>query len=374
MTDRIVVLGAGYAGLGAAKRAAARLRRGDAQVTLVNARDHFVERVRLHQLAAGQRLPDLPLARLLEGSGVELVVAEVTGLDLQARVVRLDAAPYSLSYDVLVYALGSGADMEAVPGIREHASTLAAPDQAARLRSRVGDSGSVAVVGGGLTGIEAATELAERYPRLTIRLISGGRIGDGLTEPARRHLHRAFHRLGLTVDEHAAVTAIGADGVLLNDGRELPAETVVWAAGFRVPELAAQAGLATDEHGRMLVDPALRSLSHPEVFGIGDAAAAHTPGGASRMSCQTGLPMGLQAGDRVADLLRGRQLRPARIRYVWQNVSLGRHDGVTQFTRADGSPLGSALLTGRASARFKEAITRGTVWAMRHPGPYRPAA
>ncbi|WP_049571746.1 NAD(P)/FAD-dependent oxidoreductase [Nonomuraea sp. SBT364] len=372
MTERIVVLGGGYAGLGAAKRAARRLRGTGARVTLVNASDRFVERVRLHQLAAGQRLIGLPLPRLLDGTGVELVVARATGIDLGARIVRLDAAPHELGYDVLIYALGSGADLDAVPGAAEHAFTVATAGEAARLRSRLAEARSVAVVGGGLTGIETATEIKAARPRLEVRLISAGRIGDGLSERARRHLHRACDRLGVTVREHAPVAEVGPDGLLLGDGCRVPADTVVWAAGFRVPGLAAASGLATDEGGRMLVDAALRSLSHPGVLGIGDAAAAGTASGRSRMSCQTGLPMGLHAGDAAARLLTGRTPRPARIRYVWQNISLGRHDGVSQFARADDSPLGAAVVTGRLSALFKEAITRGTVWRLRHPGPYRP--
>ncbi|MFC5826664.1 hypothetical protein [Nonomuraea insulae] len=74
--------------------------------------------------------------------------------------------------------------------------------------------------------------------------------------------------------------------------------------------------------------------------------------------------MGVSVGGAVADLLTGRDPRKARFRYVWQNISLGRHDGVTQFTRQDDSPL-DTVMTGRASATFKETITRGTVWAMR---------
>ncbi|GAA3155429.1 FAD-dependent oxidoreductase [Planomonospora alba] len=376
MTMHIVVLGAGYAGLGAAKRAARRLRGTDARVTLVNMSERFVERVRLHQFAAGQELADLPLRGLLGGTGVELVVAGVTGIDPGERVVRLDAAPHEVGYDVLVYALGSGADVDAVPGAAEHAFTLATAEGAARLRSRLAAlpaARSVAVVGGGLTGIEAAAEFKETQPRLEVQLVCAGPVGDGLVARARRHLHRAFHRLDVTVREHTPVAEVGPDGLLLEDGGELPADVVVWAAGFRVAGLAAAAGLATDEQGRILVDATLRSRSHPEVFGAGDAAAAHVAGGVARMSCQTSLPMGLRAGDAVARLVSGRDLRPAGIRHLWQNISLGRRDGVTQFSRADDSPLGP-VLTGRASARYKEAVTRGTVWRMRHPGPCRPGA
>lgn len=366
MTNHIVVLGAGYAGLMAAKRAARQLRRTGARVTLVNAADRFVERIRLHQLAAGQRLPALPLAELLAGTGIELVVARAVGIDPAARTVRLDAAPYTLSYDVLVYALGSGSDVDAVPGVREHAYPLATADEALLLRSRLANTrtgtGTVTVVGGGLTGIEAATEFAATH---RVELLSAGLVGAGLSARARRHLHRAFARMGVSVREHAPVAKVGPESLLLEDGDELRTETLVWAAGFRVPELATEAGLATDGNGRLLVDRSLRSVSHPEVFGIGDAAAADRRGRPTRMACQTGLPMGAYAGGAVADLLTGRDPRKARFRYVWQNISLGRHDGVTQFTRQDDSPL-DTVMTGRASAAFKETITRGTVWAMRY--------
>ena len=163
MTHRLVVLGAGYAGLGAARRAARRLRRTDVEVTLINATDRFVERIRLHQLAAGQTLRDRPLRTMLDGADVKLVVARVTAIDVDASIVRMDAEPYTAGYDTLVYALGSGADMAACRG-RQHAFTIAEAAQAQRLRSHLlGASAGdvVAVVGGGLTGIEAATELAE---------------------------------------------------------------------------------------------------------------------------------------------------------------------------------------------------------------------
>jgi NADH dehydrogenase FAD-containing subunit len=140
---------------------------------------------------------------------------------------------------------------------------------------------------------------------------------------------------------------------------------VVWAAGFRVSTLAAEAGLATDRHGRMIVDNRLRSMSHPEVRSAGDTAAAPTPGGTeTRMSCQTAVPMGHYVGGEIARSLTGRESKPIWIRYVWQNISLGRHDGVTQFTRADDSPV-RAVMTGRPSARFKEAISRWAGWYTR---------
>lgn len=378
MTHEIVVLGAGYAGLVAAKRTAARLRSADVHITLVNAVDHFVERVRLHQLAAGQRLTNLPLANLLTNTGIDLMVARAIGIDLHERRVRLDTAPYDLAYDTLVYALGSGPDVS-TPGVREHAYTLADTASAlhldAHLRS-LKPSSAVAVVGGGLTGIETAAELAAAHPSLRVTLLTSSAVGGWLSAKARGHLRTGLRRLGVETREDARVLEVTEGGFLFDGAggeRELATHAVVWTAGFAVPNLARAAGLAVDERGRMEVDAFLRSVSHRDVYGIGDAAAARAPSGKSRMSCQTGLPMGLHAGDVISTLVTGRQPRPARIRHVWQNISLGRHDGVSQFTRADDTVIDGAVLTGRASARFKEAITRGTVFAMRHPGPWRTA-
>ncbi|MET9533507.1 MULTISPECIES: FAD-dependent oxidoreductase [unclassified Streptomyces] len=375
MTHHIVVLGAGYAGLAAAKRTAGRLRGTGARVTLVNASDRFVERVRLHQIAAGQRLRELPLRRLLAGTGIALVVARVTAVDADARTVRLDSAPDTLGYDTLVYALGSGADTAAVPGAAAHASAVATYDDAVRLRGRLArGTGPLAVAGAGLTGIETAAELAESCPGFGIRLVTAGALGAGLSARAARHLRRAMALRGITVHEHSRIAEVTAEGLGLADGTGIAAATVVWTAGFRVPELARDAGLAVDGRGLIRVDGALRSTSHPEVFAAGDAAAAHGPdGSASRMSCQTGIPMGMRVADSVAAAVGGRTPRPLRLRYVGRNISLGRRDGLIQLTRADDTPV-DLILTGRTAARLKEAVTRSTVLAMRNPGPYVPGA
>lgn len=144
MTTRIVVLGAGYSGQIAARLAA---RGKDTAVTLVNERPQFVERVRLHQLASGQELREVPLATLLKGTGVELVIDRATHLDLDGKSVVL-AGGRTLAYDTLIYALGSYVDLDSVPGAAEHAYTVASAEEAARLRTRVAAGGVVTVVGG----------------------------------------------------------------------------------------------------------------------------------------------------------------------------------------------------------------------------------
>jgi NADH dehydrogenase FAD-containing subunit len=372
MTHHLVVLGAGYAGMLAAKGAARRLRRSDVRITLVNAVGHFVERVRVHQLAAGQPLTERSLSGLLAGTGIELLVGRVTAVDADARTVRVEAEgaarsePHLLGYDTLVYALGSGADRDTVPGVAAHALAVATHQDALRLKERTASGqGTVAVAGGGLTGLELAAELAESRPGLKVRLVTAGEVGATLSARGRNYLRDALHRRGVELREHTRISEVSEHGLALADGGTIEADAVVWTTGFRVSELARDAGFAVDARGLLKVDPMLRSLSHPEVFAAGDAAAAYGPGGTpSRLSCQTGLPMGKCVARNVAASVTGGTVRPLRLRYVGQNISLGRHDGLTQITRLDDSPR-ELILTGRKSARLKEAVTRFTVLLVR---------
>ncbi|MGW0548509.1 NAD(P)/FAD-dependent oxidoreductase [Streptomyces altiplanensis] len=365
MSHRLVVVGAGYAGLLAAKRLARKLRRSDVTITLVNASDRFVERVRLHQLAAGQRWAAPSLRQQLRGTPVQLVVARVTAIDATGRTVCTDVAPGAIGYDTLVYAVGSRGRLDEVPGAVEHAYTVADLEQATRLRYRtaeIASGGTVAVVGGGLTGLETASELAESYPELRVRLYTGtDGVGSGLAPRARTHLRCALDRLGVSVHPKSVVATVRENGLDTRDGTSFDADAVVWTTGFRAPELARAGGFATDESGRMLVDATLRSVSHPEVYAVGDAAAAVSVSGApSRMSCQSALPMGRGVADAVSARLTGREPGPVRIGYMFTNISLGRRDGVVQFTHADDRPR-RFVLTGRAAAAFKETVVRSTI-------------
>lgn len=363
MAEHVVVVGAGYAGLAAAKLAA---KWTDARVTLVNARDRFVERVRLHQFATGQRMRDVPLADVLKGTGVELVVDRVTDIDPGTRKVQLTNG--TLAYDRLIYALGSHADLAGVPGAAEHAHAVSTREDAEKLAVALRTARAVAVLGGGLTGIEAASELAESRPDLDVLLVTAGGFGEALSDKGRRHLREVFDRLGVRVRDHAHVTEVRAEGLVLDTGELVAADAVVWTAGFAVPDLAARAGFAVDGRGRMLVDQTLTSISHPDVQGIGDAAAMKRHDGLElRMACATGLPTSQQAVRALAKRLDGAE--PADrldFRYRIRCISLGRRDGLIQFVDADDRPR-ERVLTGRAAAITKELVVRTALMFQRHP-------
>ncbi len=371
MTQHIVVIGAGYSGLAAALRAARRL--PDARITLINPRAYFVERVRLHQLAAGQRLRRYPLTDILGTAGIELVVGSVRTIDTERREVTVDSLDTPVPYDTLVYALGSVADTS-TPGVAEHAATVAGPAEAQALRDKVAtmarQEGTLTVVGGGLTGIETAAEVAETYPGLEVRLVTDTEPGAGLSERGRAHLRRVFDRLGVEVRTDAKVVEVHSDAVELADGNTMTTDLVVWATGFGVPDLAARSGTTVDSAGRIVVDDTLRSVSHPDVYAVGDSAAAHHPDGSPlRMACATALPLGRYAGDVIAARAHGRSPRPLRFRYFFQCLSLGRDDGVIQFVDAHDRPR-ERVLTGRLAARVKEAVVRGATFTARRSGLY----
>jgi NADH dehydrogenase len=372
MQHRIVILGAGYSGAIAAGRLAKRLHREDVAITLVNAEPDFVERVRLHQLATGQQLRSRPFRDMFAGTGVELKIATVTGVDVDRKTVAVlgSTGTEELRYDTLVYALGSGWNPQGVPGVAQYAEDITGRRGALRLRARLGGLGAgqpVVVVGGGLTGVEAATEIAEARPDLDVALVARGALGDWLSPKGRARLRKVAGTLGIRVHEHAVVTSVEADRVGTADGATIPAVVTVWTAGFAVHPIAQATSLLVDEAGRIVVDRTMRSVSHPEVYAIGDAALAMGVGDKPlRMSCASGAPMAWQAADSIAARLTGGKLPNAPLRYFNQCVSLGRKQGLIQYVTADDRPV-SAVLTGRVAAVYKELVCRGAAWGVANP-------
>ncbi|APS20351.1 oxidoreductase [Streptomyces sp. Tue 6075] len=368
---RVVVIGAGYTGATAAGRLARRLRGEDVSITLVNAEPDFVERVRMHQLAVGQPLRPRPFDEMFAGTGVELRLGRVTGIDVDRRAVTVTGAdgPSDLEYDTLVYALGSAWNTQGVPGTTEYAHEIAGRDGALRLRDRLAalaPGSPVTVVGGGLTGVEAATELAETRPDLDVSLIARAGLGDWLSPKGARHLHKVFGNLRITTHEHTTVTAVHADRVTTTEG-DIPAAVTIWTTGFAVHPIARATTLETGETGQITVDATMRSLSHPDVYAIGDAALVTGPGDKPlRMSCASGVPTAWQAADAIAARLTGSKLPTISARYFNQCISLGRKEGLIQYVTADDRAVNAAL-TGRLASLYKELVCKGAAWGVANP-------
>src|ERR1700731_2308561 len=269
----VVVVGGGYSGTLAANRLR---QRADVDITLVNPRPVFVERIRLHQLVADTNAAIADYDTLL-GEGIGLVVDAVDRIEAADRRLVL-ASGAELDYDYLIYTVGStGAMPLTVPGAAEFAHSVADLESAQRLRYALADlplASPVTVVGGGLTGIETASELAELGRPVT--LVCGSILGPSLSSRGRRSVATQLRGLGVNVLESASkpirVSQVRWDAGVLTDGAVLPSAATVWTAGFAVPDLAARSGLSTDALGRLLIDETLTSIDDPR-------RAARGPGG-----------------------------------------------------------------------------------------------
>ncbi|MFC5833768.1 NAD(P)/FAD-dependent oxidoreductase [Nonomuraea insulae] len=352
---KVVVIGGGYAGTLAANH----LRiRSDIDITLVNPRPEFVERIRLHQLVArtGEATIDY---RTLLGEGIQLVVDSVARIDSASRTVRL-ASGRALDYDYVIYAVGStGAIPSSVPGAAEFAFDIAELEYARRLRARLEElplDAPVTVVGGGLTGIETAAELAEQGRGVT--LVCGRTLAPYLSAPARRYVARWLTRHGVAVLEAAVVNEVRPDAVVLADGGVRESAVTIWTAGFGVPELAAASGLRTDALGRLLTDETLTSVDDERIVAAGDAAAPS--GRPLRMSGYAAGPLGAQAADTVLSRIAGTEPAVINLAFTGACVSLGRHAGIRQLARKDDTAV-NVYIGGRMGAVIKEVTCKFVV-------------
>ena len=346
--QRIVVLGAGFAGLWSAIGAARALDQraighDRVEVTVVNATPWHSIRVRNYETdLSGTRVP---LADLLDPIGVRLVVAEVTGLSIARRTVTCVAAggPFELGYDRLVFALGSRLVRPAIPGLSEHSFDVDTYDAAMRLGAHLAALGdtprsvgrdTVLVVGGGLTGVEVATEMPARLrtalaadaaaePRVILADRSE-RIGSDMGESARPVIAEALAALGVESRPGVSVAAVDAGGATLASDERIEARTVVWCAGMQANPLTALFPVARDRFGRLPVTPDLKIEGLAAEFAAGDVAWFAIDGTHSCvMSCQHGRPMGRFAGYNVVCDLLGEPMRPLSIDWYTTILDLG---------------------------------------------------
>lgn len=366
---RVVVIGGGYAGVIAANHL--RLR-PDVEITLVNPRPEFVERIRLHQLVTGSDDATHAYTDIL-GDGIRLVVDAATHIDTETREVHLFSGQ-PLPYDYLIYAVGSGSAQPAVPGADEFAYPIADLEEAQRLTAALNElhyGAPVCVVGAGPTGIETAAELAEQGR--TVTLVCGPALGPYLSTPGRRSVAKRLRKLGVEIVDgpQAMVTAVAADAVTLGDGRRLASTVTIWTAGFGVPDLATRSGLRTDAIGRLLTDETLTSVDSDRIVAAGDAAAPS--GEPLRMSCQAAIPLGAQAANTVLARIAGEQPAVISQAFTGQCISLGRGGATIQIARTNDIPL-PLYIGGRAAASIKEAVCKGTLSFLRRearkPGSY----
>jgi NADH:ubiquinone reductase (H+-translocating) len=353
---RLVIIGAGFAGMYAAL-SAARLRdiRGalpeELEIVLVAPEPTLVVRPRLYE--PKPETLTAPLLDVLRAIDVVYVQGSAETIDAKSRTVEIvtaKGAKKSLSYDRVVVATGSRLFRPNIPGLAEHgfsvdqlADAIALDRHLHSLADRPAKNGrdTVVVAGGGFTGIEAATEMPTRLrgilgkevkPRVII-VDRNSAIAPDMGEGPRPLIEEALRKLGVETRLGAGVAELDKSGVTLSNGERIECATVIWAAGMRAAPLTAQIPAERDNFGRLLVDRDLRVLSVPGVFATGDAAraACDDVGNYTLMSCQHATRMGAFAGNNAAAELLGVPTRPYHQKAYVTCLDLGESGAL--FTR-----------------------------------------
>ena len=356
---RVVVLGAGYAGMAAFLELQAVQRAWRLALTLVNAGRYHYYTTELHAFAAGTEAEtDVRLAlRRVVQPPAQLVVGRAARIDPAARRVELVGGEM-LPYDYLIAGLGSEPEYFGVPGAREHGLVVGNPGAAADLRRRLatalaaGGPVRLAVAGGGLTGVELAGELADAYgERLVVTLIEATpQIMMGFDPALAELAAEILGEKGVTIRREARIARVQAGALELAGGERLPFDLLVWAGGVRGPGLLAASGLAVTRRGRGVVGNCLQAADHPEIFLVGDAAAFVDPDSGRELpaTAQAAVQMGRYASRAVLRRLAGRPLRPFRPHIRGVIATLGGHAAVGE--------VGGERLTGLPALLVKRAL------------------
>jgi NADH dehydrogenase len=367
MTDRrrVVIVGAGFGGLAAAKR----LEREDVDVTLVDRHNFHTFLPLLYQVAtAGLNAADV--GYVVRGvfrreQQVRFRKDEVVGVDWDARTVDL-AAEGPVPFDHLVVAAGSSTNYFGVDGAREHAFPLYSLEDAVRVRNHLlslfeaadSEPGLVddgvlnfVVVGGGPTGVEVAGALVELIEKVleqdfhdldvhrarVILVEQADRLLAPFSASSQRYARKTLVRRGVEVRLGTAVERIAVDHVALSSGEVLRTRLVLWAAGVRAGVLADRLGVEQGPGGRITVGDDLSIEGHPEAFAIGDIAdIADDSGGRLPQLAQVAIQGGTHAAEQVLADIDGRPRTPFRYHDKGTMATIGRRAAVAEIPRRGG--------------------------------------
>jgi NADH:ubiquinone reductase (H+-translocating) len=402
---RIVIVGGGAAGLELATKLGDKLgSRGKASVTLIDSARSHVWKPKLHEIAAGSMdvgLHEVAYRAQAHWHGFAFRVGSMTGLDRERRVVHV--APFvdedgsqvtparDFGYDTLVIAVGSLSNSFGTPGVAEHALRLESTADAQRFHRRMvnglirahaqaspleAHQLHVAIIGAGATGVELAAELHRTTRELVaygldridpdkdlrLHLIEAAdRVLPGLPERVSKSAQQLLSELGVGVHVSARVAEVLPNAVRLADGRHIPAELVVWAAGIKAPDfLQGIAGLETNRINQLAVRQTLQTTRDDNIFAMGDCAACPWPeanggkGGTVPPRAQAAHQQAALMVRQVQRRMSGKPLKNYRYRDFGSLVSLGEHSTVGSLM--GGWMKGSLLIEGFVARVMYESL------------------
>jgi NADH dehydrogenase len=396
MTQKIVIAGSGFAGFWAAvsaMRAIAQAgKEGEIEVTMVSPTPNVTIRPRLYEAVLENMSPDI--SAQLAAIGVHHLAGLVEQIDSENQTLVVASATgqkLRLDYDRLVLATGSQLSVPPVAGFAEHGfnvdTLLSAQRLDAHLKALVAQPetparNTVVVVGGGLTGLESASEMPMRLRAILgneadIRVVivdTAAEVGAGMGAEPGIVIRQALEECGVESRAGMRVTAIDADSVTLSSGERIAANTVILAAGVRANPLVAQIPGERDGSGRIVGDAFLHAPAAAGVFVTGDTvkAASDELGNHNLMTCQHAMSLGRVAGHNAAAELLGLPLHPySQPKYVtcldlgaWGALYTEGWDRQVLFTRAEGKKIKQEINT---QWIYPPAADRDALFAVANP-------
>ncbi|WAA13001.1 NAD(P)/FAD-dependent oxidoreductase [Fervidibacillus halotolerans] len=375
MSKQIVILGAGYGGVLSALSVRKYMDRSKAKVTVVNKYPTHQIITELHRLAAGNVSENriaLPLEKIFKGKDIDLNINEVESFSVDKKQIKLSDGS-TLSYDVLVVALGSVTAFFGIPGLEENSMVLKSVDDAKRIyrhieerireyaKSKNEADATILIGGGGLTGVELVGEIADLLPELTkkygvdrneikLKLVEGlPKILPVLPDHLIERATKSLEERGVEFLTGLFVTKVDGNVVELKDGTEIVTNTFVWTGGVQGNPLVGQSGLEVNR-GRATVNEYLQSTSHPDVFVVGDSAVVFGPDDRPYPpTAQLAWQMGDCVGYNIFAYLEGKTMETFKPVNLGTLASLGRKDAVASVG-SNGTPL-----TGMPASIMKEA-------------------
>lgn len=368
MTQRILILGGGFAGLFAARELRKRLP-SDVRIELINAENYFVFQPLLPEVAAGAITAlhaVTPLRRLLKG--IKVRKARIQEVDTTRRVVTIfqgvQRRPTEVGYDHLVVALGQETDLSRMPGLADHALTMKTLEDARRLRAHVierlehaditqlpevkREALTFCVIGAGFSGVETVGEMKEMidrslkyYPNVSpeeVRVVVVEYAQNVLGElPAKlgRYAAAQLETRGIEILLGRGVQSATGTRLILSDGTEIPTRTIVATIG-NAPSRVVQDMPLEHVHGRIKVTRDLRCEGHDDVWSLGDCALVPMKDGATERSdfapptAQFAVREARALAENMAAALAGKPLKPFRYKSQGALASLGARRGVAE--------------------------------------------
>jgi len=351
---KIVILGAGYGGVMTALRLQKQLNYNEADVTLVNKHDYHYFTTHLHMPAAGTDHPEnarVSISKLIDEFKIDFVKSTVVQIRPQDRKVILEDG--TLSYDYLVIGVGGEPETFGIPGLKEYALNIRSINSVRLIREHIEyqfakykrephrtDYLTFIVGGAGFTGIEFVGELADRVPQLCrefdvdpqlvkiINIEAAPTALPGFDPELVEYAMDVLRKKGVTFRIGTPIKECKPDGVIVGEGEEIKAQTVIWTGGVRGNRLIEEAGFET-MRGRVKVDEYLRAPGHDNVYIVGDNSIVFNPEGRPYPpTAQIAMQQGIAVANNLVASIRNQALKKFEFKSKGTVASLGKGEAI----------------------------------------------